>query len=957
MAGDTYVLAGWARGEGVPLIDKNDKHRTFTVRGTFMSLEGDPEEFNFDFNPDTGGDCWQYCAGVMVATKAFSGIKIQVLYDYGANTVYFDGIQLFKETFGTSYTYDDDGNVRSVVDLQNETTTYEYQNNNLTKIIQDNKAKMEYEYDNYHNVTKAITQKEDASGNIVDGTVYEFAYDAYGNNTSVKIVNGNMSISSSATYTSDGNRLLTTKDDLENVTTYCYNENTNALEWVQNPNDTEATRTTYTYDEMYRLATASAAVPGLSEGTALTASYTYEDDQLTEIQTASTTYELYYGHFGVPTGVSIGDRWLAFYEYSEDANRYLEVIEYGNRQINIFDYDSEGRLIRERFDDGSNVTYTYDNTGALSTMTDSATGRKTTYYYDLIDRLGKYKEVGPNGYEHSVTYTYDERNNLSKLVETINSTERVTDYAYDGENRIKTVTVNGITRTYTYDAYGRITRMEDKQGETSLQTVVYTYHDTAERASTQIATMRTTRGTAVDVVYSYTYDGNGNILTISDGTNTTSYVYDSANQLIRENNQGAGKTWTWVYDNAGNITSRKEYAYTTGDLGTPIDTIPYTYGDASWGDLLTAYNGVPRTYDGVGNLLTDGTWTYTWRNGRELASMTDGAITWSYTYDANGMRTQRSNGTTAYNYVYNGSQLSQMTVGSNTLNFAYDASGIPMMVTYNGTNYYYITNLQGDVMGIVDSTGTLVVNYTYDAWGKPLSITGSMASTLGTLNPLRYRGYVYDQETGFYYVSSRYYDPEIGRWINADNRISGVGGEVLGYNMFTYCMNNPVNMSDPSGNWPIWTIFAVVVAAIVIPTVINHVVNAVNKKKIDSEIKNSYTIEEATKEINEILDDYSSDCNVNFDIPKNNGSYIVEIAESHKVNSRYDRQKISAIIENTSVTDREFDNISAEWLAHNLATPIPSLYQQAHSVGIDYDSDPRWYVVFPTKVLEILGWE
>ena len=171
-------------------------------------------------------------------------------------------------------------------------------------------------------------------------------------------------------------------------------------------------------------------------------------------------------------------------------------------------------------------------------------------------------------------------------------------------------------------------------------------------------------------------------------------------------------------------------------------------------------------------------------------------------------------------------------------------------------------------------------------------------------------------------------------------------------------MNTPVNMSDPSGNWPIWAIVAVVVvAAIVIPTVINHIVNAVNKEKIDSEIKNSYTIEEATKEINEILDDYSSDCNVNFDIPKNNGSYIVEIAESHKVNSRYDRQKISAIIENTSVTDREFDNISAEWLAHNLATPIPSLYQQAHSVGIDYDSDPRWYVVFPTKVLEILGWE
>ena len=215
-------------------------------------------------------------------------------------------------------------------------------------------------------------------------------------------------------------------------------------------------------------------------------------------------------------------------------------------------------------------------------------------------------------------------------------------------------------------------------------------------------------------------------------------------------------------------------------------------------------NGVARTYDEIGNLLTDGTWTYTWQNGRELASMSKGSTTWNYTYDANGMRTQRSNGTTVYNYVYNGSQLAQMTVGSNTLNFAYDASGMPMMMTYNGTNYYYITNLQGDVMGIVNSIGTIVVNYTYDAWGKPLSITGSMADTLGTLNPLRYRGYVYDTETGYYYLQSRYYDPEIGRWINADGVMSTVGGDICGYNLFAYCFNNPVNMIDSSGRWPQW---------------------------------------------------------------------------------------------------------------------------------------------------------
>ena len=108
----------------------------------------------------------------------------------------------------------------------------------------------------------------------------------------------------------------------------------------------------------------------------------------------------------------------------------------------------------------------------------------------------------------------------------------------------------------------------------------------------------------------------------------------------------------------------------------------------------------------------------------------------------------------------------------------------------NGTEYFYLKNAQGDVTGLVDSSGTQVVSYTYDAWGNPLSTTGSMADTLGQYNPLRYRGYVYDTETGLYYVSSRDYDPEIGRWINSDNQLS-TGSDLTGMNLFAYCGNNP----------------------------------------------------------------------------------------------------------------------------------------------------------------------
>ncbi len=122
------------------------------------------------------------------------------------------------------------------------------------------------------------------------------------------------------------------------------------------------------------------------------------------------------------------------------------------------------------------------------------------------------------------------------------------------------------------------------------------------------------------------------------------------------------------------------------------------------------------------------------------------------------------------------------------------------MVTYGGTTYYYATNLQGDVVAILNGSGTAVVSYTYDAWGNVLSTTGSLASTLGTHNPLRYRGYVYDTETGLYYLQSRYNDPTTGRFINADVYAS-TGQGIIGHNMFAYCGNNPVCYSDPAGTF------------------------------------------------------------------------------------------------------------------------------------------------------------
>ena len=813
--GDSFVLAGWARADSAPLDSLEG--REFGIRITFLPEGTDEEPQTARFNADADSSVsWQYAAAPVIADKNYTSIRIELAYDRNVNTAYFDGIQLFKEEYGQSYTYDEDGNVISITDLQKQETEYEYDTDgDLTKIIQDGQTKMTYTYDDYHNVKTATSQ---------EGLSYSFEYDAYGNNTKVSITSGSQTISSSAEYANNGNLLNKTTDALGNVTDYTYDSQTGVLLSVEYPNG-QGTTTAYTYDEMYRLTSAAADAVSAAGTQHLAASYTYTDDLLTGITTGestssnSTEYHFTYGNFGLRSTVKAGTQTLASYSYTDNQNKYLSALNYGNGDRVQYSYDSYGRVTKETYEDGDTVTYRYDNDGALASIFDSATGRTTAYYYDFTERLMKYAESG-SGYSHSVGYTYDTRNNLTALVETIDGTAHTTSYAYDDDNRVTSVTNGSAAKSYTYDAFGRIGSRVSKNGSATVLTDTFSYNAPASGKTSGQVSALTSSAAGYNTTYTYTYDANGNIKTVKEGNYTTTYTYDSQNQLIREDNQRAGKSWTWSYDAGGNITSKKEYAYTTGTLGSAVSTRSYTYGNSSWGDLLTAYNDSTVSYDAIGNPNSLNGRSYVWEHGRELEKVTYNGTQWTNTYDANGIRTQRKSSSATYSYIYNGSQLTQMTVGSNTLYFAYDASGTPMSVTYNGTAYYYVTNLQGDITAILSSAGTAVVTYSYDAWGKLLATGGSMASTLGVHNPLRYRGYVYDTETGFYYVSSRYYDPEIGRWISPEpNVYAGAfdsGSGLIGYNVYAYCANNPVNFSDPTGEFILTALIIGVVAGAVI---------------------------------------------------------------------------------------------------------------------------------------------
>ena len=205
----------------------------------------------------------------------------------------------------------------------------------------------------------------------------------------------------------------------------------------------------------------------------------------------------------------------------------------------------------------------------------------------------------------------------------------------------------------------------------------------------------------------YTYDNLGNIKTVKEGTELKeSYVYDSLNQLVRHNSVTQNKTIVYTYDAGGNILNRKEYAYTTdADLSaaTPTSTVVYTYGDSTWKDKLTAYDGQSIAYDAIGNPITYRGWSNTWQ-GRQLASTSQGGMTLSFKYNVDGIRTQKTVNGTATNYFLNGNKILAQKTGSTVTWFYYDQQGTRVAMEHGGKLYYYLYNLQGDVIALCDAS-------------------------------------------------------------------------------------------------------------------------------------------------------------------------------------------------------------------------------------------------------------
>lgn len=540
----------------------------------------------------------------------------------------------------------------------------------------------------------------------------------------------------------------------------------------------------------------------------------YENDRLKTIGHNGMNYTFGYDSFGNLTQAQAGSRTLVTNTFKMNGTQ-LEKSILGNNTGTSYEYDQYDRVVREKSvkSDGGAVTeyeYLYDHDGNLAGVTDKVNNEKQHYFYSISNQLAR----AESSTGASVQYGYDENDALKTVRATYDQVSKQMSYEYDADyNETKTTTMGGKTLTSEYDALGRVIT---KRLNTDNQfTVTYGYRDGANGSSSAMIQSVSNNGRSI----SYLYHDDGNIRQIQTPWTTQTFEYDAIGQLIRVNDDDTGHTTVYSYDAGGNMTSEKVYSYTTAaePATEALSQRTFTY-DTAWKDQMLTCGGKALTYDGAGNLLSyDGT-AFTWTKGRRLSGVTkaDGTAA-AYTYNHHGQRASKTVGGVKHTYFYSGNLLIREKAGSLDMRFSYDSVGNPVSILYNDVEYYYVKNLQGDVIGLIDTAGTWVVEYSYDVWGNIRNVFGSMASTLGQDNPIRYRGYYYDNETKLYYVLSRYYSPELCRFISADVLEPFVRDHEnsVQYNLYVYCWNNPVNMFDGYGDWPEWVKKVVVTVAVV----------------------------------------------------------------------------------------------------------------------------------------------
>lgn len=704
--------------------------------------------------------------------------------------------------YTTSYTYDSQNHLLTSTDANGNTTTYTYDaSGNVLTISDPLGGVTSYSYDSFGERTSSTspdggqhvtTYTYDTYGDRISsrdgmGKTTNTTYDADGRPTKVTDANGH---AISTVYDAD-NRILSATDALGKQTTYTYDANGNRLSIT----NADGFVTSYAYDAMNRLIAvnnpdgtstkysydANSNMLQQVNGAGHTTTYTYDADNRLLTTTDAVGHSMTYSYDGAGNIVTKVDGNNMATAYGYDANNQMVQISYADGLLTSFNYDGVGNRL-SMTDSTGTTYYAFDQLNRQTSVTDAA-GRTLTFSYDAAGN-----ETGmtyPDG--RTVSYTYDNDSRLSSVIDWAN---RITKYSYDAVgNLLKLSLPNGVVTSYTYDADNRVIRVSNAESS------------------------------GVISAFRYTLDAIGNrtqvIVTGKNAeTGTLKYSYDSMGRLLSATNPD-GSIAQYTYDAAGNRVKLVQIA------GKTTKTTTYTYDAAD--ELLSTLTGTNRitfSYKGNGNLniRKQGTTTtkYVYDVANNLVSVTAGTTKITYSYNGDGFRVGKSvtSGTTmsSTQYVLSPTKLPQVMEEITSQNTTDNLYGKSLLASDPSstpdTPSYYSYDASGNVRNLTDSSGSVLVQESYYAFGALRKISG-------TPTEFQFDAQQTDNEDGLIYMRGRYYDSSVGRFIMRD-----ITPDTLAIpqalNRYVYSNNDPIGLSDPSGNaFGLDDLFATVGGAIV----------------------------------------------------------------------------------------------------------------------------------------------
>ena len=739
-AGVSFKIDGTAKAESVPLSNEN---RTFGIAlNIYYKNNSTPEMHYQEFNVNTSKN-QQVSLSISPGNseETIDYVAFAFVYGYNENemTVTNAELNILATGYVTKQSEDskDDSSVSAGNESDDDTEVDNYVDYEvLSESVDKTKPFMQTssEYDSTGNYVTAETNEQ--------GSTTQYAYDANGNKTAVTDGNGN-------------------------VTNYTYDTNGNVLSIKNGTSGND-----YSY-------TGSGSVSKITHN-----GFSY-----------SFNYDVFYNL----VSTKIGN--VAITSNTYDSNGNLAKTTYANGDYFEYTYDDYGNISVITGETGKIAEMIYNKQGLVTKAVDYSSGETSYYYYTFDGSLEREYRTSSDGSLTHYIITNADGNTVEKT--SVNGQTKTITTGTDKDGK-SFVSNDGVTNETSTDDFGRTTQVRTVRSDGTLVfNTDYEYaNGKAENSTTNLVSKYSqSYGSDSVLSYDYSYDNNGNITEIKqNGKHINKYTYDSLNEVKEEYDYVNKFYINYSYDGAGNLQNKYEqvldptYGYPTGTQHGNT----YEYTDTSWKDKLTKINGDNITYDANGNPLTyrDGM-SFEWENGRILKKINTSDKSVQMSYDSNGMRTQKSVDGVKTNYYYDSNKnLIALVKGNDTLLFYYDSDGSATSFSYNGTMYFYVKNLQGDVVRIIDLSGTEVASYVYDSWGNIKDTKGE--PTIREINPIRYRGYVYDTETSLYYLQSRYYDPFTGRFLNADDTHYIMFPSLMA-NLYTYCDNNAISNTDTNG--------------------------------------------------------------------------------------------------------------------------------------------------------------